>query len=196
MSKHAVAGRAQSLLAQALMSACLVAGCAPTTTDEGTQTPPEGNPAASGDFELRIVDRRDFDATIKAHHGKVVLVDFWATWCGPCVEQLPHTLELASRLRDRGLAVVTVSCDEPSELLAVTDLLRAKGAGVAINCISTYGGSPQTMTEFEVTNGTVPFYALYDRTGRRRHTFGTNPFAKTQFKLADIDAAVEQLLAE
>ena len=62
---------------------------------------------------FHAVDRAGYDAAIAKHRGKVVLVDFWATWCLPCVEQLPHTLELGQQMADRGLAVVTVSCDEP-----------------------------------------------------------------------------------
>ena len=105
---------------------------------------------------------------IAKHRGKVVLVDFWATWCLPCVEQLPHTLELGQRLADRGLAVVTVSCDEPTESDRVAKFLSTKQASGATNLISQFGGSPRTMDEFEIASGAVPFYKLYDRAGRLR----------------------------
>ena len=52
------------------------------------------------------------------------------------------------------------------------------------------------MEEFEITNGAVPFYKLYDRTGKLRQTFGISPASKKQFTPAEIEAAVEQLLAE
>ena len=61
--------------------------------------------------------------------GKVVLVDFWATWCLPCMAQLPHTVELADRFRDRGLTVATVSLDEPENIEQVR-----RGAGGEAGC--------------------------------------------------------------
>jgi len=48
--------------------------------------------------------------------GKVVVLNFWATWCGACLEELPDLDRLADRYKDRGVVVVTVS-DEPAETL-------------------------------------------------------------------------------
>ena len=151
---------------------------------------------AQEQVELTIVDRDRYDALIGEHRGKVVLVDFWATWCLPCIEQLPHTIQLADRLGPGGLEVVTMSFDDPVEKQHVADLLRSKQAGRLTNLISQYGGGPQSMTAFEIESGAVPHYKLYDRAGRLRHTFELDPLAREQFTPQEIDAAVEQLLAE
>jgi len=51
--------------------------------------------------------------------GKVVLLDFWATWCGPCLQALPDTQKLYSDLKDKGLAVLAVTNEgkEPASAL-------------------------------------------------------------------------------
>jgi thiol-disulfide isomerase/thioredoxin len=143
-----------------------------------------------------VVDREGYDAVIAGQRGKVVLVDFWATWCGPCVEQLPHTIELAERFATDGLSVVTVSFDDPEGSQRVSELLRTKGADRLTNLISRYGASPRSMEAFEIESGAVPHYKLYDRGGRLIHTFAVDPLENKQFTLSDIDAATEELVRE
>jgi thiol-disulfide isomerase/thioredoxin len=181
-----------------VLAAGLLAGCGPAVTGDSDSGRIDTDPAASipAEVELVAVDRAGFDAAVAGHLGRVVLVDFWATWCGPCVEQLPHTLELARQLGKSGLAVVTVSLDDSTEAERVGKFLRDQGAGVATNLISQFGANPQSMDAFEIAGGAVPYYQLYDRTGTLRQTFGIDPRATRQFSQQDIDAAIDQLLSE
>jgi hypothetical protein len=94
------------------------------------------------------------------------------------------------------LVVVTLSCDEVKDSTQVAAFLTSKKAAGATNLISQFGGSPRTMEELEISTGAVPFYKLYDRSGKLRQTFGISPTAAKQFTNADIEAAVEHLLAE
>lgn len=57
------------------------------------------------------------DDTLKAYRGKVVVVDIWATWCGPCRAMIPHEREMVERLKDKPFALISVSGDEKVETL-------------------------------------------------------------------------------
>lgn len=48
--------------------------------------------------------------------GSVVLVNFWASWCTPCLKEIPTLVELAERYRDRGFELVPVSLDDPGDI--------------------------------------------------------------------------------
>jgi len=62
---------------------------------------------------LTQIDANDLRAELDALHGRVVLVNFWATWCRPCLEEIPALMELETQLRDSGFSLVAVSLDEP-----------------------------------------------------------------------------------
>ncbi len=62
------------------------------------------------DFSLPTLDGRDL--RLSSYRGKVVLLDFWATWCDPCREEIPHLIELQKRYADGGLQVIGVSMDD------------------------------------------------------------------------------------
>jgi cytochrome c biogenesis protein CcmG, thiol:disulfide interchange protein DsbE len=72
--------------------------------------------------------RTDFDGrrvTLSELHGKVVLLNFWATWCAPCQAELPHFAEWQRRYRAQGLQVIAVSMDdEPKAPRALASKLK------------------------------------------------------------------------
>ncbi|MFO1094276.1 MAG: TlpA disulfide reductase family protein [Planctomycetaceae bacterium] len=63
----------------------------------------------------KTVDGADFNIT--DYKGKVVLVDFWATWCGPCLQELPNVLDNYEKYHEKGFEVVGISLDENAETL-------------------------------------------------------------------------------
>ena len=68
------------------------------------------------DFTLRDLDGRE--ETLSRLRGKVVLLDFWATWCGPCVKALPILERLHRAYRDQGLVVLGIDAEKPEKIRA------------------------------------------------------------------------------
>ncbi len=58
------------------------------------------------------------------YRGKVLVLDVWTTWCGPCVAMIPHEREMVERLKDKPFALLSVSCDEEKSTL--TEFLKNK----------------------------------------------------------------------
>jgi len=149
-------------------------GCG-TSAPSAADAPPAGKSAsaegssspAAQEVSLVVGDAAQLREMIARHKGKVVLVDCWATWCGPCVQAFPHTVELANKYRDKGLATIAVSFDELADQPRVIDFLKRQGAWFD-NLLSKHDGVSQAAaTDFEVE--ALPQYRLYDRQGRLRH---------------------------
>src|SRR5262249_44704656 len=83
--------------------------------DKGGQTDPR----------LDVRDMKVETFRLESLRGKYVLVDFWATWCAPCVAELPRVQDAYAKYRDRGFEVVGVSLDESKT--AVTDFAKSRG---------------------------------------------------------------------
>jgi cytochrome c biogenesis protein CcmG/thiol:disulfide interchange protein DsbE len=66
--------------------------------------------ASAPDFSLKSFDGREI--TLSQLKGKVVLLDFWATWCGPCKESIPHLIQLYKNYREKGFEVVGMNVDK------------------------------------------------------------------------------------
>ena len=158
--------------------------------DGGSQRP-AARPLVSAS-PLVAVDRAGFDLVIAENEGKVVLVDFWASWCPPCQYAFPHTVALYTENRERGLQVVSLSLDSAADASKAQQFLDSVGASFE-NLICT---EEDAIASFDIPDA-IPYYTLYDRQGRLRYRFspmftdgvrGETP--------ASIDRRVEELLAE
>jgi peroxiredoxin len=72
-------------------------------------TPAEGRQLAPG-FTAQDATGASFN--LSDYKGKVVLLDFWATWCGGCKEEIPWYIEFQTRYKERGLEVIGISMDD------------------------------------------------------------------------------------
>lgn len=74
------------------------------------------------DLKFTALDGREID--LAKMKGKVVLIDFWATWCGPCVAEVPNVVATYKKLHEKGFEIVGISLD--SEKSALVDFVREK----------------------------------------------------------------------
>src|SRR2546423_874004 len=87
-----------------------------------------GNPSGGPAGELTDVTAEGLDQAVQARKGSVVVVDFWATWCGPCVERFPHLVALHKKYADHGLVCVSASIDKAEKRDDVRQFLARHGA--------------------------------------------------------------------
>eukprot|EP00457_Paulinella_chromatophora_P022508 gb/GEZN01025447.1/.p1 GENE.gb/GEZN01025447.1/~~gb/GEZN01025447.1/.p1 ORF type:complete len:154 (+),score=17.86 gb/GEZN01025447.1/:36-497(+) len=73
---------------------------------------------ASKPIELEFTATDGKKVNLAEYRGKVVLIDFWATWCPPCVEEVPNLVETYNKYHSQGFEIIGISLDQSKEKLA------------------------------------------------------------------------------
>jgi thiol-disulfide isomerase/thioredoxin len=115
-----------------------------------------GNPM---EISGTLLDGNKFDPATLA--GKVVLVDFWATWCGPCVAEIPNMLAEYEKYHDKGFEIVGISLDQDRDAL-VKFVADRKLPWPVLHEQEAEGSHP--LAEFYGING-IPQFVLIGRDG-------------------------------
>jgi len=104
--------RLSAAIGTALLVGCFISGCSrePQIPPSARAVQPDGQRKAAPAFDLKDADGKS--VRLADYRGKVVLLDFWATWCGPCRIEIPWFTELERRHKQEGFAVLGVAMDD------------------------------------------------------------------------------------
>jgi thiol-disulfide isomerase/thioredoxin len=98
-----------------LTLALALGACQQSPPDAETATTVAQNRSATDESrapEFALTDLQGQTVRLSDFEGKVVLIDFWATWCGPCRMEIPHLKELYNRYSEKGFVLVGISLDQ------------------------------------------------------------------------------------
>lgn len=117
--------------------------------------------------------------SLVAYRGKVVILDFWATWCGPCRMEIPGFINLQNKYRSKGLEIVGVSIDpiaprgNPGGAPAVAPFMKDAGINYTIMMVN----NPGALRGYDVSRG-IPTTYVIDRDGKVVRTYiGAQPMS-------------------
>lgn len=178
------------LLGKLCLTGCENAVSGPANSPPVVATPEPAAPATSSgltpaDIKLVTGDEKKLAEMIAAHKGQVVFVDYWATWCEPCVEYFPHTVEMHKTHYPHGLRTIAVTFDAVEEEQVAREFLANHGADFE-NLLCSYPQGPDAFVGFNLDK--VPTFRLYDRKGVKRYEWTEKP--------TDADQKIAELLAE
>jgi thiol-disulfide isomerase/thioredoxin len=149
---------------------------------------PDIAPTAAEDVRGLLAVRHFNDADGRSQplaqwHDRVLVLNFWATWCAPCVEEMPDLQRIHDKYQARGLEVVGIGIDSPSNIRD----FRAK-LGVRFALLAAGAGGSDLGKDLGNDKGVLPFTVVVDRNGhlRRRKIGRVSP--------AELEGWIEPLL--
>jgi peroxiredoxin len=126
---------------------------------------PDPSAGASALLAITLPDASGKQESLGQWRGKVLVVNFWATWCTPCREEMPEFVATQRELGGRGLQFVGIAVDEPEKV-------RGFAEEIGLNYPALIGGYGAIELSRTLGNnaGALPFTVVVDRSGRIAHT--------------------------
>lgn len=140
--------------------------------------------APASNFTLRDIDGQT--VTLEQYRGQVILLSFWATWCGPCKEEMPHLQALYQDKLPEGFVVLSISSDDARTASRVKPYIRQKSFTFPVVL-----DRDSSVTAVYNPSKTLPFSVIIGRDFEVAHVHsGYNPGDELKLR-----AEIEHLLA-
>jgi len=115
-------------------------------------------------FVLR--DLKGIPRTVEAWDGKVLVLNFWATWCQPCRREIPALMDLQKKYGNRGLQIIGIAIDDRDDVEKFVSRL-----GVNYPILAGGDDAMEAATEYGNEIGVVPYSVVVSRTGYIQETY-------------------------
>lgn len=135
--------------------------------------------------DLEVYNFNDFEVFLNQKDDKVYVINFWATWCAPCIKELPHFEAINESYKDQNVEVILVSLDFPNQyekkLIPFVKKRQLKSRVIALNDTKMNDWIPKVS---DAWSGAIPATIIYNKNMRKfyERTF-TQEELETELKL-------------
>ena len=158
------------------LTGCGGAGQTNTSTSENTDIVNTNSPKQKSDFpplaekaanaEMKHLDGSTSKVT--DHRGKVLLLNMWATWCGPCRAEMPALVKMQDEHRDKGFEIIGLNTDDGD----TKEMVEKFAADMNLNYTLVWAPTEQQMALLKISNfDGIPQSFIIDRDGNLRGVF-------------------------
>jgi peroxiredoxin len=127
---------------------------------------PAEDGAVSALFQSSLPDTQNQQRSFSEWKGKTLLVNFWATWCPPCVAEMPELVELQADMASHNLQIIGIGIDSPSNIRQFAEKLEISYPLLVAGMEGT-----ELSRQFGNQGGGLPFTVLIGADGRVRQTY-------------------------
>jgi thiol-disulfide isomerase/thioredoxin len=153
------------------IAACILFNVASAcgATDSVLHFSGSGIHVGSEQHRLERLDESKFRRLVKDRHGRALFVNFWATWCAPCVEEFPDVVRIANEMKDRNIDFVGVSADDFDDESSKVIPFIAKQKALFKFYIAKLEGEDAFIDAVDKKwGGGIPATFVYDSHGRKK----------------------------